>query len=216
MKKFLLATFIVLLALGNVNTASAQSVDTNVGVVGGTLSFVPEPFDFSNATINSESVTVLEKSINNRIVDSRGSGGGWSVSLSASNFISDAVPDNSNSRAGSTMTIRFPENSLKVGNWSIYRNNDYGQEIDPVNGPLKLTAPLVTLNSTPIQLIEAKKGFGMGSYINNLNFVLTVPYKGYVQSLSEAATSGYTLDQEVGIRATNYKATFTYTLTSGI
>lgn len=141
----------------NVNTVSAQSVDSNVGVVGGTLSFVPEVFDFSNVTINSEGVTELSKGINNRIVDSRGTGGGWSLSLSATNFISDAVSDKTNSRSGSTMSIRFPDNSLKVENWSVYRNNDYGQDIDPINGPNRLNSSMVALNSIPLQLVEAKK-----------------------------------------------------------
>ncbi|NHN33136.1 WxL domain-containing protein [Paenibacillus agricola] len=210
----LLASIIFAAATTTVFADTTSQISTSF--TGGSLSVTPETLVLPAAVISASTVVTTEKNIHPLINDSRGTGGGWSLSIAVSDFESVALPDKTNSAGGSTMTVGFSSGYLDASVWSVYRNADAGQAEDATHGPKKVGDSLVTLGTGPTQMIVADAGYGMGEYQTDINFILRLPKSGKVKTLSAPGTSNYSVGSDVGLLDGSYTATFTYTLGTGI
>lgn len=215
MKKILFSVLMSSLLLGSTSVyAEATTADTSV--VGGTLSVIPQDVRFKTFTINKGQQQLNDSQLTvTKVDDATGSGAGWSLSVSVSQFESGYIEDKTNSVAGSKMKVKLPPNIVKLGIWGLTQEPGVSQLVDSIHGPLEMTNE-VTLSASPTRIAHADPGFGMGLYNINTNFSLQAPNYTYVSELSNAGTSSYSNSQELGLIATTYTAQFVYTLTSGI
>lgn len=195
----LLLTFVLALP----TMASAETVS----VVAGTNTQTQTAVTFSAVNLDVLQNQVSTASNTITITDNRGNANGWSVLLAASNFVSGSLTDPT---ASGTYTVSIPASAVSVSLTSPTLVQ--GQAIHATHGP-KVSG--ITLSNTPTAIVNASPGFGMGSYTTNATYTLTVPKTVTVASRSNAS-SKYAVGDTVGIVATTYTGTLTFTLGAGI
>lgn len=215
--KFVASAFLSLaLLMGSVPAAfaDAETTTNTANLEGGAFLVKPQPVSFPAVTITSENVApVVERAVNNIVVDDRGTGEGWVLGVSATPLVSREVTDWTTGEG--TFRVSIPAETLSVAVWGAYRSGDAGMEAHPVYGPISLLSGVQTLSEEGLSLIKADKGFGLGTYFTDLNFQFRAPKKGTVSWVSEEG-SKLEVGSDIGLVATEYETTFTYTLSSGL
>jgi hypothetical protein len=122
------------------------------------------PVTYSDSPRTSAGVLTLSVS------DRRGTFEGWSVSLSVSAFAYSGV---------SPTGTAIPASALAVttANAPIV---SFGQAVDPVSGPLVLSASATGPLDTPNVVLVAEPEFGAGQYTQTLDVALTIPAQSQV------------------------------------
>ncbi|MBU5672175.1 WxL domain-containing protein [Paenibacillus brevis] len=179
-----------------------------VSIIAGTNQSSQTTISFSAVTLDITANQISTASNGITVRDSRGSGAGWSVSVSSTDFVSGSLPDPTTS---GTYTVKIPASAVSVivGTPVISLS---GQSVDPTHGPLAYNG---TLSATPLKLIQAAPGYGMGEYTAGVSYSLAVPKTVTVASVS-SGSSKYEVNDVVGTVATTYTATLTFTLGSGV
>jgi len=182
----------------------------SVGINGGTLAQSVSPIAFSEVVISNSNSMTSTASSTLTTSDNRGSGAGWSVTLSITSFISNIIPDPSGGNGNLTVEIPPSACMLNVGSTSLLS----GQEIHGIYGP-KGNESTITLANSPQVIVNASPGYGMGIYTNTLTFTLTLPKLTQVKTLTGTG-SKYTIGETVGTIASTYTSTFTFTTSTGV
>lgn len=199
----MLATIALAPAVSNAETASITS---------GVMNMSYTPITFAPVQLNSTVNQTINGTSNISVTDDRGTGGGWAIKLSVTEFISDSIADLSSGGTGQ-MVVKLPANSLIVtlSNKTLVS----GQGIDAINGPLIPSLPLTMTTGSNPMLMAASPGFGMGSYKADAVFSVTVPKTVEVVSFTGSG-SKYTVGAAIGTIATTYRSTFTFSTVVGI
>ncbi|THF74392.1 WxL domain-containing protein [Cohnella fermenti] len=199
-----LGSFALIAALLVPTAAQAETVS----IVAGANTSAQTAISFSPVTFDLHADQLSTASNGITVEDSRGSGAGWSVSVSATDFVSDPLQDPT---ASGTYTVKIPASAVSV----IVATPIValsGQAVDPTYGPLASNG---TLSAAPLKLMYAAPGYGMGVYTTGVSYSLAVPKTVTVASVSNGA-SKYKENDMIGTVATTYTATLTFTLGSGV
>ncbi|TNJ65298.1 hypothetical protein FE784_15880 [Paenibacillus hemerocallicola] len=196
------------LALATALLLPAAAHAETVSIIAGTNQSSQTTVSFSSVTLDVTANQISTASNAITVRDSRGSGAGWSVSVSSTDFVSGSLPDPTTT---GTYTVKIPASavSIIVGTPVVALS---GQAVDPTHGPLAFNG---TLSSTPLKLLQAAPGYGMGEYTAGVSYSLAVPKSVTVASVSSGSSS-YHVNDTVGTVATTYTATLTFTLGSGV
>ncbi|RLD05836.1 MAG: hypothetical protein DRI32_03635 [Chloroflexi bacterium] len=177
----------VLLAL-SLLAVSAFSVAADSGtidLIGGTLSVTTADVVMSSVTLDgTNQVSISPASSNNwTATDARGSGAGWNLAISATNF-SDG--------AGQEIDISQPDTEFKI--------QLLDADVTVINGNAKPTSLVTTLTPIPnagtLKFLSAATGEGMGSYAIHPSFALEIPADlhvgagGYTSTITVTAVTG--------------------------
>jgi hypothetical protein len=159
-----------------VTTGGGSAVQATVTLVAGTLSLDAYPVAFPAVTLNGLDQTVDAQPRAWRAIDGRGTGTGWNVTVTSSDFTT----------AGG---------SIPVGN---FRLRLLGPNIVVVSGGAPPLSPATTyqaLSTTlPLKILSAAAGTGMGTYDFTPEFRLAIPASavpgGYQASVVVSINSG--------------------------
>ncbi|MFX3643369.1 MAG: hypothetical protein ACE3L7_32755 [Candidatus Pristimantibacillus sp.] len=195
MKKMLVsATLAVLMALPAAS-ASAEEVEKEVQVSGGSLQVTQTKLQFSDVTLKVRDQQKSFASSLTHVIDNRGNGAGYGYSVSATDFETEVTIN------GQTQKFKIPASSIRFT--TTLKDTITGVPVDfSTNGVL---ANNEVLSDTPRTMFKVDPGFGQGAYDFQVDYVLNLPQK--IQSAD---------GKEIGVMAGTYKAKFTYTATSGI
>ncbi|MFD1739608.1 WxL domain-containing protein [Bacillus salitolerans] len=185
MKKSLFKKFIVTtMAFGIVATAfSTHSfASTTSTVQGGTLSGGSMTFTGLPATLNGTLVKSTANWAIGDITDARGTGEGWNLSLTLTQF--KEVDGNGAYVIGGKS---LATNSLKVvGVPTINKKDSTSSDITTITPVASGTA---LDNGSTVKVLSASLNGGMGSYtIGNLGVELTIPANAYAKTYKTDAT----------------------------
>jgi hypothetical protein len=206
MKK-LLPSLVLLIA---VMCAPMAAMAETVSVTAGSLGYTPSTVSFSGIAINNAVVQTSTGSSTLNVTDNRGSGAGWSVTLAITDLTSGAVTDVTSSGGTGTYVVKIPASAVSIvtGAFSV----SAGQAIDATYGPVGYSK---TLSTTAQSIANASPGFGAGIYSSTLNYTLTFPKTVSIVSMTGTG-SKYIVGSTVGLPASTYSSTFTYTSAAGI
>lgn len=199
----LFTLLILIFPVFNVKAGYAETVDTpittsettNVDLLSGDLTSNQDLISFPDVKINFTTPPVSNSTSEIYVNDSRGTGTGWSVSLSATNF-SMNIPSPSNPETTISPTILISAVELTVNNIKDLNNN---QPTNDVKSP-----SVLTLSVYPQEILTADPGYGMGYYSANLNWSFTLP-----NTVRMGKKPG-------GLYMGTYTSTFTFTTTAGV
>jgi hypothetical protein len=197
-------TFIAVGLGGTISTISVGSPSINKIL---SLSQTSTP-TFASVTLSGSSANTTG-STSWSIVDSRGSGAGWSVTLSVTDLVSGSIIDPSSLGSG-TMTVKIPASAVAITSTVVSVIS--GQPFNPTYGPSGYN---INLSISPQRVLNASPGYGMGNYKATINFRVVVPTTVIVNSLSGTG-SKYLVGSIVGTRAATYSSSFVYTTSVGI
>ena len=139
----------------SVTAPPAGAVQATVTVSGGSLSNVAQSIAFPGVTVNGLDQTVAGTTPAWQAKDARGTGAGWNVTVSSSNFTGTA-----GSIAVENFKVQLTAVTTVAGN----------------TAPLPTPASYVALSiATPLKLLSAALTTGMGTYDYTPQFQLTVP-----------------------------------------
>lgn len=151
----------------------AGAVQATVTVLAGGLSNTPANIPFGNVTQNGSNQIVPAAALVWNALDARGSGAGWNVSLTSTDFTG----------AG----------TIGVANFKVQQ---LASKIITVSGNTAPSSQVLTfqpLGATPLKLLSAALNQGMGSYDYTPDFQLTVP--------ASAVAGAYTANVTVAINS---------------
>ncbi|MEK5057089.1 hypothetical protein ACFSVM_11040 [Paenibacillus shunpengii] len=195
-------------------TAAAEELDvqnpeSQFSLIGGQLTFSADPIIFAAKEINNKDWKGATVTSNILLTDNTGRGDGWTITLAASDFVSQPLTDPTSGGNG-TYTLSYPASNVEVRSGQIYVNT--GQQVDTTYGPLSKS---FYLSSTPQTIFSADPGYGMGDYQVSPTFWINTPKTVNVSELHGTGSS-YAIGDTVGAVATTYTSVLTYTLASGI
>lgn len=183
MKKFKsirhLIALVVVLALMLAIPAVIYAATGTVTVTGGTLSVTPANVTLSGVTLDGTDKTATSAYTSNAWTaqDSRGTGVGWNVTISSTDFTSPSTP-------ARTIDISAEDQQFKIqlldANISVIAGNT-----KPTSSVTSLTA---IDNTTPLKIVSAAVDAGMGEYNIPPAFELEVPAETYVGTGTYTAT----------------------------
>lgn len=133
----------------------------------GTLSVTTDQIGFNAITLDgTDQAATSEASTNNwTVTDARGSGAGWNVTISATDF---------SYGAGNVIDISDTDSEFKIqlldSNVAVVSGN-----AKPVSQVTSLTPIPETSAGTPLKFLSAVVDTGMGVYSVNPNFELEIP-----------------------------------------
>lgn len=141
----------------SVTTGGGSAVQATITLVAGTLSMDAYPVDFAPVTLNGLDQTIDTSPQPWRVMDARGTGTGWSLTVTSSDF----------STAGGTIPV------------ANFRVQQLQSKIVVNSGNTPPTSQAssyqVLGNAVPLKLLSAAAGEGMGSYDFTPDFRLTIP-----------------------------------------
>jgi len=141
----------------SVTTGGGSSVQASITLVAGTLSVDAYPVAFPPVLLDGLDQTVDASPAPWRAVDARGTGTGWNVTLTSTDFTA----------AGG---------AIAVGNFKVQLLQSRVTTVSGNTPPLTLSASFQALSSTvPLKILAAAPGTGMGSYDFIPDFRLAVP-----------------------------------------
>ncbi|WP_145142348.1 hypothetical protein [Paenibacillus sp. Y412MC10] len=198
---------------GNGGTTPDPGAGTPVGqedvdftVNSGGLSARFEGADLSTIIIDSTNPYQSINSVSRALIDdSRGNGKGYQYSMDVTDFVSEAMQDNSTNTQ--SLVVSIPASALSVDVLSTKTINGPAAELSNVGKH-------VFTGNGPEMLATAKAFEGMGYNEIPLNFTLSVPDR--VKIVSSGAGSKFVPGESTGLMAGIYKSKFTLTLSSGI
>ena len=183
MKKFLTISLTMVMLAMSVFIVAAES--GTVDLIGGTLSVATDQIALTSVTLDGTNQTALSAAVDNNwtATDARGSGAGWNISISATNF-SDG--------AGQEIDISDPDSEFKI---QLLDAN-----VTVINGNAKPVSQVTALTPIPnvgsLKFLSAVAGTGMGSYAIHPNFELEIPADlhvgagGYSSTVTVTAATG--------------------------
>ncbi|MEK5061048.1 hypothetical protein BK126_26400 [Paenibacillus sp. FSL H7-0326] len=189
MKKILASMLAMVLAVPL--TASAQELEKEIAVTGGSLQFTQTRLSFNDITLSSRDNLKSQAVSTIRAIDDRGNGAGWTYSLSATDFVTTM----------DGQEFRLPASVVQFS--TILKNTISGVPIDFTQGGE--LAQNKVLSSVPSTIVSADVGKGQGAYDFEVNYTLSLP-----------KTIANSEGKEIGVIAGTYRSVFTYTATSGI
>lgn len=140
-----------------VTTGGGSAVVASLTIVAGGLALDAYPVAFPGVILNGLPQTVETRPTAWRVVDGRGTGDGWNITVTSSDFTSAAggIPV-------ANFKLQLPQTSVVV--------------VSGNTPPVSLVTSFQSLsNSIPLKLIAADTGTGMGTYEFAPDFSLTVP-----------------------------------------
>ncbi len=160
----------------NVTTGGGSAIQASITLVAGTLSIDTYPIAFPPVTLNGLDQTVDASPAPWRALDARGTGAGWNVTMTSSDF----------SSGGGT---------IAAGNLKVQLLQSKITTISGNTAPLTLAATYQSLsNAIPLKILVAAPGSGMGSYDFIPDYRLMVPSStvpgDYQASLVVSVNSG--------------------------
>lgn len=190
MKKTISLVIALILALSTTSVAFAENpppTDAGTGTleIGGTTFYVvAKPFTLETQSLNGSKVTMTEKKVDTawEAVDPRGTGDGWHVMVSATDFVNTGDP---------SKTIAISGFKVILLNDNISTEDDTSSA-KPVSDITTLT-PLPTGidPDKPIMLmhtVNVIQGDGMGSYLFSPEFQLMYPANTYAGTYESIVT----------------------------
>lgn len=157
----------------NVTATPAGAVVASVSVLGGALTNTAQPIAFGNVALSGADQTVAAAAAVWQAKDARGTGDGWNVTLGSTSF----------SGAGTIPVANFKVKQDQVGIVTVSGNT----------APTSLVTTFQSLSATPLKVLQATGGSGMGTYDYTPAFQLTVP--------ASAVAGAYTANVTVSINS---------------
>ncbi len=157
----------------NVTATPAGAVQASVTIQGGNLTNTAQNVVFGNVALSGADQTVAATAATWQAKDARGTGDGWNVTLSSSNFTG----------AGTINVANFKMRQLQAA-------------ITLVSGstaPTSLVTTFQSLGTLPLKVLQATGGAGMGTYDYIPDFQLTVP--------ASAVAGSYTANVTVSVNS---------------
>lgn len=187
--------------------SSSSSSTTNTPVVdaAGTLTISPPNVStpFPSLTLNGRVQRISATLSDWQVTDASGTGNGWRVQVQASLF-TEVTPSSGFKSGTSPMTLSKGSLSLN-GNRTLTATSG-SQSLDSLYGPYFVNTGAVIDVSSPVNILAADVGYGMGTYI------VHEPSSGLVLSLDPSTTM---IDHKNYPNSpTPYESTITYTISS--
>jgi hypothetical protein len=157
----------------DVSAPPAGAVQASVTVQGGNLTFTAQDVAFGSVALSGADQTVFAAAQTWGATDARGTGAGWNLTISATDF---------------TGAGTIPVSNLKL--------RDLQSNVTTVAGntaPSSLVTTFQSLAGAPLKVLQAAPGTGMGTYNHIPDFQLTVP--------SSSAAGSYTANVTVSINS---------------
>lgn len=189
--------------------------DPQVGITGGSLVVTPGALSFSPIELNVTSNQSSTASAQLQVADNRGTGAGFGVQVTVTDFVSGNIPDPTApgiGRGGGSLTVKIPASAFSINMSPV--STVTGQATDAMNGPKAVSGSIDA--GVPMTILNASPGYGMGIYTVDQTFTLTLPKYVSVQSLSHESVSKYTIGSQIGVRAGTYTGTITYSTIAGV
>ena len=139
----------------NVTVTPAGAVVASVTVLGGALTNTAQPIAFGNVALSGANQTVLAAPAVWQAKDARGTGAGWNVTLGSTDFTG----------AG----------TIPVANFKVKQDLVKIITVSGNTAPSSLVTTFQSLSVTPLKVLQATSGAGMGTYDYTPDFQLTVP-----------------------------------------
>nr|WP_309100332.1 WxL domain-containing protein [Fredinandcohnia onubensis] len=164
----------------NTQSFAAQTTDSTVSggdLTGGTITFQGLPATLNGTQVKSNADWAIAD-----ITDARGTGNGWSLTLTLTQF---TEVDGTNAYVTGGKTLE--KNSLKVSTVpTITKKDSTSSDITTIT-PVGLETALDT--GSPVNLLSAAADGGMGSYtFGKLGVQLTIPANAYAKTYKTNAT----------------------------
>jgi len=156
-----------------VTAGGGSTVQATITLVVGTLSMNAYPVAFPAVTLNALDQVVEVRPSPWRAIDARGTGDGWNVTIASTNFTG----------AG----------TIPVANFKCKQDQADIVTISGNTAPNSMVASFQSLSGTPLKLLQATGGGGMGTYDYTPDFQLTVP--------ASTAAGSYTANVTVSINS---------------
>ena len=139
----------------NKTPTPAGAVQASVTIQGGSLTNTAQNIPFGSVALTGVNQTVSATPAVWQAKDARGTGDGWNVTLSSSNFTGSGTID----------VINFKMRQLQAAIVTVGGNT----------APSSLVTSFQSLSGTPLKVLQATGGAGMGTYDYTPDFQLTVP-----------------------------------------
>ncbi len=157
----------------NKTDTPAGAVVASVSVLGGGLTNTAQNVAFPNVTLSGADQTIPATAAVWRAQDARGTGDGWNVTLSSTAF----------SGAG----------TITVDNFKVRQQQAQVVTVGGNTAPTSQVLSFQSLSGTPLKVLSATGGAGMGTYDYTPDFQLTVP--------ASTAAGAYTANVTVTINS---------------
>ncbi len=154
-------------AAGNWGSASSTTLTVGPGL---TLSLSAQPVSFGRVHINGADQLLAASVLPWRASDGRASSDGWHVTLQSTDFATAA-------------------GTISVGNLKVQVNPSSIATVSGNTPPVSVVTSLQPLSSSPLKLIAASPGTGMGTYDFTPDFQLTLPASAYAGSYTASFTT---------------------------
>jgi hypothetical protein len=151
----------------------AGAVQASVTVQGGNLTNTAQNVAFGSVALSGSDQTVPATAQTWQAKDARGTGDGWNVTVSSTNFTG----------AGAIDVANFKMRQLQAAITTVSGNT----------APSSLVTTFQSLSALPLKVLQATGGAGMGTYDYIPDFQLTVP--------ASAAAGSYTANVTVSINS---------------
>lgn len=149
-----------------ISVSFAGNVTVTEVVTSGSLTLtLPNNFSMTRVTLGGSSTVDSDNNDANYIVeDARGTGAGWNLTFTASQFrTADSV---ARTISADNFYMRVPQSSI---------TKIWGQDIDVTYGPTTLRSTDTNVQGTGIKYVTAQAGYGMGKYSMALVHRLVIP-----------------------------------------
>ena len=157
----------------DVTATPAGAVQATVNVQGGALTNTAQNIAFPAVALSGADQTVLAAAAVWQAKDARGTGDGWNVTLGSTSF----------SGAG----------TIPVANFKVKQDQVDIVTVSGNTAPNSLVTTFQSLGATPLKVLQATGGAGMGTYDYTPDFQLTVP--------ASAVAGSYTANVTVSINS---------------
>lgn len=157
----------------DVTATPAGAVQATVNVQGGALTNTAQNIAFPAVALSGADQTVLAAAAVWQAKDARGTGDGWNVTLGSTSF----------SGAG----------TIPVANFKVKQDQVDIVTVSGNTAPNSLVTTFQSLGATPLKVLQATGGAGMGTYDYTPDFQLTVP--------ASTAAGAYTANVTVSINS---------------
>ena len=157
----------------NVTATPAGAVQASVTIQGGSLTNTAQNIGFGSVALTGANQTVAATAATWQAKDARGTGDGWNVTLSSTNFTGAGTID--------------------VANLKMKQDTAAIITVSGNTAPSSLVTTFQSLGTLPLKVLQATGGAGMGTYDYTPNFQLTVP--------ASAAAGAYTANVTVSINS---------------
>ncbi|MBI5290156.1 MAG: WxL domain-containing protein [Chloroflexi bacterium] len=157
----------------NVTAPPAGAVQATINVQGGALTNTAQNIAFPAVALSGADQTVLAAAAAWQAKDARGTGDGWNVTIASTNFTG----------AG----------TIGVANFKCKQDQADIVTVSGNTAPNSMVTTFQSLSGTPLKLLQATGGAGMGTYDYTPDFQLTVP--------ASTAAGSYTANVTVSINS---------------